>query len=63
VVAASAGHRARASRLLSCGAIVFGLVDLAIFLPTAALPSGRMLAITFYFAHAGSVTVRLPVRR
>ncbi len=32
MVAASLGHRARASRLLSCGAIVFGLVDLAIFL-------------------------------
>jgi Na+/melibiose symporter-like transporter len=32
VVAASAGHRARASRLLSAGAIAFGLVDLAIFL-------------------------------
>ena len=32
VVAASAGHRARASRLLSIGAIAFGLVDLAIFL-------------------------------
>jgi MFS family permease len=32
LVAASSGQRARASRLLSCGAIVFGLVDLAIFL-------------------------------
>jgi Na+/melibiose symporter-like transporter len=32
VVAASAGHQVRASRLLSVGAIVFGLVDLAIFL-------------------------------
>ena len=32
VVAASASHRARASRLLSVGAIGFGLVDLAIFL-------------------------------
>jgi Na+/melibiose symporter-like transporter len=32
VVAASAGHRVRASRLLSWGAIVFGFVDLAIFL-------------------------------
>ena len=32
VVAAAAGHRARASRLLSVGAILFGLVDLAIFL-------------------------------
>jgi len=32
VVAAAAGHRVRASRLLSVGAIAFGLVDLAIFL-------------------------------
>jgi Na+/melibiose symporter-like transporter len=32
MAAASAGQRARASRLLSCGAIAFGLVDLAIFL-------------------------------
>ena len=32
MVAASLGHRVRASRLLSWGAIVFGLVDLAIFL-------------------------------
>ncbi len=32
MVAASFGHRVRASRLLSCGAIAFGLVDLAIFL-------------------------------
>jgi Na+/melibiose symporter-like transporter len=32
MVAASFGHRVRASRLLSWGAIVFGLVDLAIFL-------------------------------
>ncbi len=32
MVAASLGHRVRASRLLSVGAIVFGLVDLAIFL-------------------------------
>jgi Na+/melibiose symporter-like transporter len=32
VVAASCGHRVQASRLLSYGAIVFGLVDLAIFL-------------------------------
>jgi len=32
MVAASFGHRVRASRLLSGGAIVFGLVDLAIFL-------------------------------
>ncbi len=32
VVAASSARRLRASRLLSCGAIVFGLIDLAIFL-------------------------------
>jgi len=32
MTAASFGHRVRASRLLSYGAIVFGLVDLAIFL-------------------------------
>jgi Na+/melibiose symporter-like transporter len=32
MVAASLGHRIRASRLISWGAIVFGLVDLAIFL-------------------------------
>ena len=32
LIAASAGHRVRASRLHSYGAIVFGLVDLAIFL-------------------------------
>ena len=32
MVAASFGHRVRASRLLSWGAIVFGLADLAIFL-------------------------------
>jgi MFS family permease len=31
MVAASCGHRVRASRLLSWGAIAFGLVDLAIF--------------------------------
>ena len=31
--------------------------------PGSALPPGRSLAITFYFAHAGSVTLRLPVSR
>ena len=31
--------------------------------PGAALPPGASLAITFYFAHAGSVTLRLPVSR
>ena len=29
----------------------------------SAPPSGTSLAITFYFAHAGSVTLRLPVSR
>jgi hypothetical protein len=29
----------------------------------SALPPGTILAITFYFAHAGSVTLRLPVSR
>jgi hypothetical protein len=31
--------------------------------PGSALPSGTSLAITFYFASAGSVTLRLPVSR
>ena len=31
--------------------------------PGSALPPGTTLAITFYFAHAGSVTLRLPVSR
>jgi hypothetical protein len=31
--------------------------------PGSALPPGTILAITFYFAHAGSVTLRLPVSR
>ena len=31
--------------------------------PDSALPPGTTLAITFYFAHAGSVTLRLPVSR
>ncbi len=31
--------------------------------PGSALPPGTSLAITFYFAHAGSVTLRLPVSR
>ena len=31
--------------------------------PGSALPPGTALAITFYFAHAGSVTLRLPVSR
>jgi len=29
--------------------------------PVAALPAGGNLAVTLYFAHAGSVTLRLPV--
>jgi hypothetical protein len=29
--------------------------------PAASVPTGGILAITLYFAHAGSVTVRLPV--
>jgi hypothetical protein len=29
--------------------------------PVASLPAGGILAITLYFAHAGSVTLRLPV--
>jgi len=31
--------------------------------PGSALPPGTSLAITFYFANAGSVTMRLPVSR
>ena len=31
--------------------------------PGSALPPGTTLAITFYFAHAGSVTLRLPLSR
>jgi len=31
--------------------------------PGSALPPGTSLAITFYFAYAGSVTLRLPVSR
>ena len=31
--------------------------------PGPALPPGTTLAITFYFAHAGQVTLRLPVSR
>jgi hypothetical protein len=31
--------------------------------PGSALPPGTSLAITFYFTHAGSVTLRLPVSR
>ena len=53
VVAASAGHRARASRLLSVGAIVFGLVDLAIFL----YPLGY---VAVWPAIAGMIIVGVP---
>ncbi len=31
--------------------------------PGEALPPGTSLVITFYFAHAGSMTLRLPVSR
>ncbi len=53
LVAASAGHRARASRLLACGAIAFGLVDLAIFL----YPLGY---VAVWPAIAGMIIVGLP---
>jgi Na+/melibiose symporter-like transporter len=53
MVAASCGHRARASRLLSCGAIVFGLVDLAIFL----YPLGY---VAVWPAIAGMIIVGIP---
>jgi hypothetical protein len=29
--------------------------------PVSRLPAGRILAITLYFAHVGSVTLRLPI--
>jgi Na+/melibiose symporter-like transporter len=53
VVAASAGHRVRASRLLSVGAIAFGLVDLAIFL----YPLGY---VAVWPAIAGMIIVGVP---
>ena len=53
MVAASLGHRVRASRLLSCGAIVFGLVDLAIFL----YPLGY---VAVWPAAVGMVVVGVP---
>jgi Na+/melibiose symporter-like transporter len=53
LVAASACHRARASRLLACGAIAFGLVDLAIFL----YPLGY---VAVWPALAGMIIVGLP---
>ena len=55
VAAASVGQRVRASRLLSCGAIVFGLVDLAIFL----YPLGY---VAVWPAVAGMIIVGIPVR-
>jgi Na+/melibiose symporter-like transporter len=53
MVVASLGHRVRASRLLSCGAIVFGLVDLAIFL----YPLGY---VAVWPAAVGMVVVGIP---
>jgi Na+/melibiose symporter-like transporter len=53
VAAASLGHRVRAPRLLSCGAIVFGLVDLAIFL----YPLGY---VAVWPAAVGMIIVGLP---
>ena len=53
MVAASLGHRVRASRLLSWGAIVFGLVDLAIFL----YPLGY---VAVWPAAVGMVIVGIP---
>jgi Na+/melibiose symporter-like transporter len=52
-IAASAGHRIRASRLLSLGAIAFGLVDLAIFL----YPLGY---VAVWPAIAGMIIVGVP---
>ena len=52
-LAASSGHRARASRLLGYGAIAFGLVDLAIFL----YPLGY---VAVWPAVAGMIVVGLP---
>ena len=53
MVAAASGHRVRASRLLSSGAIAFGLVDLAIFL----YPLGY---VAVWPAVAGMIIVGLP---
>ena len=53
IVAAASGHRARASRLLSYGAIAFGLVDLAIFL----YPLGY---VAVWPAIVGMIIVGLP---
>ncbi len=53
MVAAASGHRARASHLLSYGAIAFGLVDLAIFF----YPRGY---VAVWPAVAGMIIVGLP---
>jgi predicted MFS family arabinose efflux permease len=53
VVAASAGHRARASRLLSVGAIMFGVADLAIFLYP-------LVYVAVWPAIAGMIIVGVP---
>ncbi len=53
VLAAGFGHRVRASRLLASGAVVFGLVDLAIFL----YPLGY---VAVWPAIVGMVVVGLP---
>lgn len=53
MVAASCGRRVRASLLLSCGAIVFGLVDLAIFLYP-------LWHVAVWPAIAGMIAVGLP---
>ena len=53
MVAAASGHRIRASRLLSYGAVAFGLVDLAIFL----YPLGY---VAVWPAVVGMIIVGLP---
>jgi Na+/melibiose symporter-like transporter len=53
MVAAASGHRFRASRLMCCGAVAFGLVDLAIFL----YPLGY---VAVWPAVAGMIVVGLP---
>jgi len=53
MVAAASGHRFRTSRLMCCGAVAFGLVDLAIFL----YPLGY---VAVWPAVAGMIVVGLP---
>jgi Na+/melibiose symporter-like transporter len=53
MVAAASGHRFRAGRLMCCGAVAFGLVDLAIFL----YPLGY---VAVWPAVAGMTVVGLP---